>query len=68
MLWTYACHELEHACLRLIEQNSNFVQTREHLGIFTHGPRHATSQGISEIVVDVQLTRRARRKESIVQA
>lgn len=64
---TYARHELEHTCLCLIEQDSNFVQAGDHLSVFTNSASHTASQGIAQVVVDVEFARGSWCEERIVQ-
>lgn len=65
---TYACHQLEHTSLCLVEQHCDFVQTGHHLGVLANSAGHATSERVAQVVVDVQLAGRSWRKESVVQA
>ena len=64
---TYACHELEDTSLSLVEKNSYFVKTCEHLVVFSNRTRHASCKGIAKIVVNVQFARRAGCEEGIVE-
>jgi len=68
LLETHACHELENTGLGLVEENSDLIQTVEHLGILADCAGHTTSKSIAQIVIDVQFAWRTGCEESIVQA
>lgn len=65
---TYTGHELENTSLSLIEQSGDLIQASNHLGVLSYSSGHAASKSITQVVVNVELTRRTRSKESIVQA
>lgn len=65
---TYACHQFEHTRLCLVEQHCDFVETGHHLGVLADSAGHATSEGVAQVVVDVQLAWRSWGEESVVQA
>lgn len=64
----YTRHQLEHGGLGHLKKLLNFLETLQHGLVIANRLGHASSQAVSQCVIDVELTWRARGQESVVQA
>lgn len=65
---TYARHQLEHRGLGKLKQMHNLLKTLEHGLVIADSLGHTAGQAVAQSVVDVQLARRPRGQERVVQA